>query len=89
MECVPVPSVEPETEALQVPELSVQVATCVLPERNLTEPLRVGALPKNTEGVPPVTVAVSLTDCDVVMEEAEALRLVELVKAVLHLVIRL
>ena len=45
MLCVPAPRVDPETVKVQVPLDSVQLPTSLEPEKKLTEPDGVGALP--------------------------------------------
>jgi hypothetical protein len=77
------------TDVEQVPPLSVQEPTTVIPALKLTVPASAGGVSTYPVGVPPVTVAFNVVDCPEEMVVGLAVSAVLLVNAVFHLEIRL
>src|ERR1019366_5270915 len=82
-------SADPGTDSEQVPALKVQLPSEVDPAAKLAVPVSAGGVSTYPVGVPPATVAVNSVDWLEVMEVGKAWRLVVLVNAVFHWVIRL
>ena len=74
---------------MQVPALSVQLPSEVVPALKLAVPVSAGGVSTYPVGVPPATVAVSSVDWLAVMEVGEAVSEVVLVNAVSQLMSRL
>jgi hypothetical protein len=80
---------DPATETEQVPPLSVQLPTWVVPALKMMLPVSAGAGPVDPVGRPVVTVAFNVVDCAVVMLIGVAVSAVLEVKALLKLLIKL
>ena len=89
MELAPDWSDDPGTEVEQVPALSVQLPTTVVPALKVAVPVSAGGVSTYPVGVPPVTVAVNSVDWLELMEVGLALSAVLLVNAVFQSAIRL
>jgi hypothetical protein len=74
---------------MQVPAVSVQLPSEVVPALKLAVPVSAGGVSTYPVGAPPATVAVSSVDWLEVMEVGEAMSPVVLVNAVFHRVSRL
>ena len=89
MELAPIWSDDASTVALQVPLLSVQLPTTVVPALKVMVPVTAGGASTYPVGVPPVTVAVKSVDWMELMEVGLACSAVLLVNAVFQSAIRL